>query len=44
MPDGAASKTIDGIVYFVYNETYYRPYYSGSEVIYRVVENPEGTG
>ena len=42
MPDGAESKTVDGIVYFVFNDTYYRPFYSGSDVVYMVVENPEG--
>jgi len=42
VPDGAESKTIDGIVYFVFNDTYYRPFYSGSDVVYMVVENPEG--
>jgi len=44
VPDGAASKTVDGIVYFVFNETYYRPFYSGSDVVYMVVENPESAG
>ena len=42
VPDGAESKTVDGIVYFVFNDTYYRPFYSGSDVVYMVVENPEG--
>ena len=41
VPDGAESKTVDGIVYFVFDNTYYRPYYSGSEVVYMVVDNPE---
>ena len=26
VPDGPASMTVDGIVYFVFNETYYRPF------------------
>ena len=42
VPDGASSKTVDGIVYFVFNDTYYRPSYNGSDVVYMVVENPEG--
>ena len=42
VPDGAASKTIDGVTYFVHNDTYYRPYYSGSDVVYIVAERPEG--
>ena len=41
VPDGAESRTVDGIVYFVFNDTYYRPFYSGSDVVYMVVENPE---
>ena len=44
VPDGAESKTIDDVVYFVFNDVYYRPYYSGSEVVYVVTENPESTG
>ena len=41
IPDGAASKTIDGVMYFVYNDVWYRTFYSGSEVVYIVAENPE---
>ena len=40
VPDGAASETFDDVTYFVFNDTYYRPFYSGSDVIYRVVEKP----
>jgi hypothetical protein len=41
VPDGASSRTIDGVVYFVYNDVYYRPFYSGSDVVYVVAEKPE---
>jgi hypothetical protein len=47
IPEGATSKTVDDVVYFVFNDVYYRPFYSGSEVVYVVaeklekVENPE---
>ena len=41
IPDGAASKTIDGVMYFVYNDVWHRPFYSGSEVVYIVAEKPE---
>jgi Family of unknown function (DUF6515) len=41
LPDGAASKTVDGVVYFVYNDVWYRTFYSGSEVVYIVAEKPE---
>ena len=40
IPDGATTKTVEDITYFVYNDTYYRPFYSGSEVVYIVAENP----
>ena len=42
IPDGASSQTVDDVVYFVYNDVYYRPFYSGSDVVYIVAENPEG--
>jgi hypothetical protein len=41
VPDGASSETVDGVTYFVYNDTYYRTFYSGSEVVYIVAEKPE---
>ncbi len=41
MPDGATSETVDGVAYFVFAGTYYRPFYSGSNVIYMVVANPK---
>ena len=44
VPDGASSETIDGVTYFVYSDTYYRPFYSGSEVVYIVAEKPETQG
>ena len=44
LPDGASSKTVDGVVYFTYNDVYYRPFYSGSDVVYIVSEKPEATG
>jgi hypothetical protein len=44
LPDGVTSETIDGVAYFVFNDVYYRPFYSGSDVVYIVSENPEATG
>ena len=32
--------TVDGDDYFLYDGTYYRPFYSGSDVVYQVVEDP----
>jgi hypothetical protein len=41
VPDGASLETVDGVTHFVYNDTYYRTFYSGSEVVYNVAEKPE---
>ena len=41
LPDGSNSETIDGTAYFVYASTYYKPFYSGSDVVYMVVETPK---
>ena len=40
LPDGASQKSVDGTSYFVYAEAFYRPFYSGSDVVYRVVADP----
>ena len=40
IPDGAASKNIDGVMYFFYNDVWYQPFYSGSDVVYIVAEKP----
>jgi len=40
LPDGASQKSVDGSAYFVYSETFYKPFYSGSDVVYMVVANP----
>ncbi len=40
LPDGAASETGKGTAYSVYASTYYRPFCSGSDVVYMVVEKP----
>ncbi len=37
LPDGATQETIEGSTYFVYSETFYTPFYSGSDVVYMVV-------
>ncbi len=41
LPDGATSETVKGTAYFVYAGAYYRPFYSGSDVVYMVVEKPK---
>jgi hypothetical protein len=40
LPNGAVSETINGTAYFRFGNAYYRPFYSGSSVIYEVVAKP----
>jgi hypothetical protein len=40
LPNGAVSKTINGVNYFTFAGTYYQPFYSGSDVIYKIVQDP----
>jgi hypothetical protein len=40
LPDGAAQETIEGSTYVVDSETFYKPFYSGSDVVYMVVADP----
>jgi len=40
LPSGAVDQNIDGTTYFVFGGAYYRPFYSGSSVIYQVVAKP----
>jgi hypothetical protein len=40
LPEGATQESIDGSDYFVYSETFYKPFYSGSDVVYMVVADP----
>jgi hypothetical protein len=37
LPNGAVDQNIKGQTYFVFGSAYYRPFYSGSSVIYEVV-------
>ena len=39
-PGGAVDQNIKGTTYFVFGGAYYRPFYSGSSVIYEVVAKP----
>ena len=41
LPDGATQETINGAPYYGYAGTYYKPFYSGSDVVYMVVEKPK---
>jgi hypothetical protein len=40
LPSGAVDQNINGETYFSYGGAYYRPFYSGSSVIYEVVAKP----
>jgi len=40
LPEGATETTVDGNKVYVYEGTYYRPFYSGSTVVYQVVAPP----
>ena len=40
LPEEATKETVNGKKYFVYADTYYRPFASDGETIYMVVEKP----
>jgi len=40
VPDESSEETVNGNTYFVYENTYYRPFASNGETIYMVVEDP----
>ena len=40
LPSGAVDQNINGTTYFAFGGAYYRPFYSGSSVIYEVVAKP----
>ena len=40
LPKDAKKETIGGSDYFVYDGTYYTPFYSGSNVVYMVTADP----
>ena len=40
LPEEAKETTIDGKKYYIYDETYYRPFVSEGDIIYMVVEDP----
>lgn len=40
VPDEATETTVNGKTYFVYDDTYYKPFSSEGETIYMVVEDP----
>ena len=42
LPEGAEKKTVKDQDFFVYAGTWYQPFYSGSNVVYVVAEEPEG--
>ncbi len=42
LPEEADKKTVGSMTYYVFEGTYYQPFASGDDVIYMVVEDPEG--
>jgi hypothetical protein len=42
IPNGAATVTINGTNYREFGGVWYRPFYSGSDVVYQTVANPVG--
>jgi hypothetical protein len=40
LPNGAVNENIKGQTYFTFGGAYFRPFYSGSSVIYQVVAKP----
>ena len=41
VPEGAVEKEIGDVTYFVSGDTYYKAFYSGSDVVYMVTGNPK---
>ena len=41
IPSGAVAKQVNNTQYFEYGGVWYQPFYGGSDVIYRVVANPD---
>jgi hypothetical protein len=42
LPEGAATVTVNGANYREFGGIWYRPFYSGSDVVYQTVPNPTG--
>jgi hypothetical protein len=42
IPEGAAAVTVNGAKYFEFGGIWYRPFYSGTDVVYQTVANPTG--
>ena len=40
LANGAEAENVKGVAYFHFGGAYYRPFYSGSSVIYEVVAKP----
>ncbi len=41
VPEGAVEKKVGSETYYVSGDTYYKAFYSGSDVVYMVTKNPE---
>ena len=40
MPQGAQQQVVNGAAYYQYGNTWYRAFYSGSQTVYMVAQNP----
>ena len=40
LPNGAVEQSVNGSSYFQYGDVWYQPFYSGSDVSYETVANP----
>jgi len=40
LPISATEITVNGVKYFIFGGAYYRPFYSGSSVVYQIAPNP----
>jgi hypothetical protein len=40
LPQGAHSQVVQGAAYYTYGNTWFRAYYSGSQTVYMVAQNP----
>ena len=40
LPNGAVSQTVNGVTYYSFGGAFYQPFYSGGQVIYKIVNNP----
>ena len=40
LPQGAQQQVVSGAAYYTYGNTWFRAFYSGSQTVYMVAQNP----